>query len=288
MLSMTGFGRATVVADGRRFVVEVRSVNNRGIDVKVRARDLEAACEIEIVRAVRAAVERGSVIVSVREETGASATVNLERARSVYTTLEALREELKLPGPVDLATVGIFLATPGAAADSGATLRWEMLQPAAADALRALQAMRATEGAALAADLRRRLDRLREVVGAIADATRGLPSRAARRLEERLSVLAGQAGIDAGRMAQEVALLAEKLDVSEELVRLDAHLAQLAVLFGDASGTAIGRKMDFLIQEVGRELNTVGSKVQDAQVAALVVDGKAELEKIREQAQNIE
>jgi uncharacterized protein (TIGR00255 family) len=113
-----------------------------------------------------------------------------------------------------------------------------------------------------------------------------LPTRAARRLEERLTALAAEVSVDPARLAQEVALLAERLDVSEELVRLETHLRHLNELLEDSG--ASGRKMDFVIQEIGRELNTVGSKVQDADIAAQVIEGKAELEKIREQAQNIE
>jgi uncharacterized protein (TIGR00255 family) len=286
MNSMTGFGRASVAIASRRFVVEIRSVNNRGVDVKVRGREVDAACEIEIIRAVRAAVERGAIAVSVREEGGPTAVLNVERVRAVHASLEALRQELALPGAVDLQTVGAFLDA--GAADAGPGPTWDTLRPAVVEALAGLGAMRAREGRALAEDLRSRAGRLAAVVAAIATAARGLPTRASRRLQERLAALAGEVLLDPARLAQEIALLAERLDVSEELVRLETHLGHLGKLLDDAAGVASGRKMDFVIQEIGRELNTVGSKVQDAEVAALVIDGKAELEKIREQAQNIE
>jgi uncharacterized protein (TIGR00255 family) len=163
------------------------------------------------------------------------------------------------------------------------------VRPAVEQALQEMQTMRAREGAILAADLRQRLDRLRGLAARIAEAADSLPTRAARKLEERLAAAASNpAVLDPGRLAQEVAILAEKLDVSEELVRLRTHLDHLGELFSDAAPEAAGRKIDFLVQEVGREINTIGSKVQDAPIAALVVDGKAELEKLREQAQNIE
>jgi len=188
-----------------------------------------------------------------------------------------------LPQPVDLATVAAYFGTlPG---ESAAATSWPSLQPAVEEALRGLAATRAEEGQALLRDLRARLARLRGLVHTIAGAAAALPTRAARRLEERVAALTA-VPIEPARLAQEVALLAERLDVSEELVRLETHLGALARLF-EASG-ASGRKMDFVIQEIGRELNTVASKVQDAEVAGLVIDGKAELEKIREQAQNIE
>jgi uncharacterized protein (TIGR00255 family) len=284
MNSMTGFGRAAVAVGSRRFVVEVRSVNNRGVDVKVRGRELDAPCEIEIIRAVRATVERGAVSLSVREDGAAGATLYAERIRAVHGSLELVRQELGLPGAVDLATVAAFLGE--AAAEAGPALTWEAVQPAVNEALAGLVAMRAREGEALAGDLRTRLARLEETVRAIAAAAAGLPTRAARRLEERLAALSAEVSIDPARLAQEIALLAERLDVSEELVRLRTHLEHLKKLLEDRA--ASGRKMDFVIQEIGRELNTVGSKVQDADIAALVIEGKAELEKIREQAQNIE
>lgn len=285
MNSMTGFGRASVSSDQRTFVVEVRSVNHRGLDVKVRARDLDAAAEIEVVRAVKAAVERGSVVVSVREEGQGRAGVDAERIRQLYASLEALRQQLGLSGAVDLATVAAFLDDRG---DEGTGAEWNLLRPALAEALSGLQEMRAEEGRALAADLRARLERLRRTVGEIAGGAATLPTRAGRRLAERLATLASEA-IDPSRLAQEVALLAERLDVSEELVRLETHLAHLQRLIdGAGAAGAAGRKMDFVVQEIGRELNTVAAKVQDAELAALVIEAKAELEKIREQAQNVE
>jgi uncharacterized protein (TIGR00255 family) len=185
---------------------------------------------------------------------------------------------------VDLATVAAYLDQSGG--DGGPAVSWPALQPAVSEALAGLSDMRAREGLALGQDLAGRLERLRATVGSIKTASGALPTRAARRLQDRLAALAGEVSLDPARLAQEIALLAERLDVSEELVRLETHLQHLARLLEDSG--ASGRKMDFVIQEIGRELNTVGSKVQDAEIAGLVIEGKAELEKIREQAQNIE
>ena len=293
LLSMTGFGRGTAQAGERRLIVEIRSLNSRGSDVKVRDRDgdVPAAVETEIVRAVRAQVVRGTVSVTIREEgvETPEAFIDLAVVRQAHAVLEALRRELDLAQPVDLHTVAAFLAGPAARQVRGEDMTWEMVRPAVEQAVREMQAMRAREGAALSADLRQRLDRLHGLAAEIAQAAAGLPTRAARKLEERLAALAtSSAVLDPGRLAQEVVLLAEKLDVSEELVRLRTHLDRLGEIFAGAAPTAPGRKIDFLVQEVGREINTIGSKVQDAPVAALVVESKAELEKLREQAQNIE
>jgi uncharacterized protein (TIGR00255 family) len=287
ILSMTGFGRAVAEAGDKRLRVEIRSVNHRGLDLKIRTREPDAYCDAEIGRAVRAAVERGAVTVHIREESGAAtaAGVDEERVRAVHGVLERIRHEMRLQTPVDLATVAAFMTAAGGPDLAGEAL-WEVLRPGIATALDELRATRAREGAALADDVRSRIAHLKALVLEIRKAAAGLPDRFARRLEERLGALRGQPGFEPGRLTQEAALMAERLDVTEELVRLDTHLAHLSELAG-ADG-AVGRKLDFVIQEVGRELNTIGSKAQDAGVAALVIDGKAELEKLREQAQNIE
>jgi uncharacterized protein (TIGR00255 family) len=285
---MTGFGRATTdVESGQgRLRIEIRSVNHRGLDLKIRAPQPDAFCEAEIGRAVRAAVERGSVTVHIREEAAAArAGIDDGRARQVYAALEKLRAELGIAEPVGLPAVAAFMSTGAAGGLEGEAL-WEALRSGLERALAELVATRKREGAALTEDIRGRLALLRALVGRIGAAAATLPERFARRIEERLASLRGQPGFEPARIAQEAALMAERLDVSEELVRLETHLQHLDELVR-ASG-AVGRKLDFVVQEVGRELNTIGSKAQDAGVAGLVIDGKAELEKLREQAQNIE
>ncbi|HTA19001.1 MAG TPA: YicC/YloC family endoribonuclease [Polyangia bacterium] len=285
---MTGFGRATIDGDAvrGRLRVEIRSVNHRGLDLKVRAPQPDAFCEAEIGRAVRAAVERGSVTVHVREEAPAArAGIDETRVRQAHATLERLRGELGIAEPVGLTTIAAFMSTGGGGGLEGEAL-WEALRPGVDKALIELVATRKREGAALTEDIKGRLTRLAELVVQIRGAAAALPERFGKRLEERLAALREQPGFEPGRIAQETALMAERLDVSEELVRLDTHLGHLAELVR-APG-AVGRKVDFVVQEVGRELNTIGSKAQDAGVAGLVIDGKAELEKLREQAQNIE
>jgi len=288
MFSMTGFGRASVEVGDRRLRIEIRSVNHRGLDLKIRTREPDAFCDAEISRAVRAAVERGAVTVHVRDESPAgSAGIDEARLRAVHGVLERLRQELELDIPVDLATVGAFMTASSGSDIEGEAL-WEALRPGVAAALADLKETRAREGAALAEDLRARLGRLRELVAEIRGAAGGGSERFARRLEERLAGLRGQPGFEPARIAQEAALMAERLDISEELVRLGTHLAHLGEIVGATGEGAVGRKLDFVIQEVGRELNTIGSKAQDAAIGGLVIDGKVELEKLREQAQNIE
>jgi len=280
---MTGFGRGSVDAGQRRLRVEIRSVNHRGLDLKIRSGESDAFCDSEIARAVRAAIERGAVTVLIRDESAAaSAGIDEARVRALYGVLERLRQELKIAEPVTLGTVGAYLGASHGAALSGESL-WEVLRPAVEAALDELTAMRAREGAALAADLGARRSRLGELTATLRARAATLPEKFAQRLHERL---AGQTGIEPGRLAQEVALMAERLDVTEELVRLETHLGHLGEIL--KSSGAVGRKLDFVVQEIGRELNTVASKAQDAEMAAVVIDAKAELEKLREQAQNVE
>ncbi len=294
IISMTGFGRASAGLRARTVSLEVRSLNHRGLDVKVRAHDLRLApeIEIEILRTVRTRITRGSVAINVADEglTGTGGGVDVARVRQIHAALDGVRRELGLPIPVDLATVGQYLggsrATP--AAELPASV-WPELATALGAALDGLVAMRAQEGAAIVADLRGRLANLRGLVDKITGLAAAVPGRAARRLEERLAVLAAATpAIDPSRLAHEVAVLAERLDVSEEIARLRAHFEHLGSLLDGHSKDAPGRRIDFLAQEVGRELNTLGGKIQDATIAALVIDAKAELEKLREQAQNIE
>jgi uncharacterized protein (TIGR00255 family) len=303
MMSMTGFGRATAVtvAGGtatstgtagrqRRVVVEVRSVNHRNLDVKVRGRTVDAACEVEIIRAVRAAVARGSVQVTVEEEADSHAAGGpLERMRAAYGALEALRAELKVEAPVSLDTVAAFLRLERERGLEG-SIGFAEVEPALNEALRGLAATRSVEGNALAVELRARAVALGKIVTSLRAITAPLAERAQKRLVERLAAAAAAISLDPARLAQEAALLADRLDVSEELARLETHRARLDGLLagGQEPGASLGRTLDFLLQELGRELNTIGAKSQDAEVASLVIAGKAELEKIREQAQNIE
>jgi uncharacterized protein (TIGR00255 family) len=280
---MTGFGRGSVDAGERRLRVEIRSVNHRGLDLKIRSSESDAFCDSEIARAVRAAVERGAVTVLIRDESAAaSAGIDEARVKALYGVLEQLRQELKIDEPVTLRTVGAYLGASHGSALSGETL-WELLRPAVVAALKELTAMRAREGAALAVDLEARRVHLGEMAVSLRSRAGTLPEKFAQRLQERL---AGQTAIEPARLAQEVALMAERLDVTEELVRLETHLGHLGEILKGKG--AVGRKLDFVVQEIGRELNTVASKAQDAEMAAVVIDAKAELEKLREQAQNVE
>ena len=289
---MTGYGRGVVERADHRATVDVRAVNHRFLDLKLRGAAVDPALEDAIGARVRAVVERGAVVVSVQLARGAGPSViqiDGDAAERTHRALAGLAARLGVPGP-DLALV---LSQPGVvvAADAGqdeaeaATARAAAL--AALDAaLVQLNAMRDAEGAALAAELGHRLDELVATRAQIAVLAASVPHHLARRLAERIKRITEEVGADPARIAQEVAVLADRADVTEELVRLASHLDQVRALLG-APG-AIGRRFDFLVQEIGRELNTIGAKAATAEISTAIVAGKTSLEKVREQVQNVE
>jgi uncharacterized protein (TIGR00255 family) len=293
MRSMTGYGRGVADHGDARATVDVRAVNHRFLDLKLRGAQLPAALEDAIGARVRGAIERGAVAVAVNLARGgggaAAMRIDAEAADRAYRVLAKLAGRLALPGP-DLALV---LAQPGVvtgddALDDGAaaTAVSTCVLGALDSALAQLGAMRAAEGAALAVELRARLDELVAVRGQVAALAGSVPQLLARRLLERVKRLTDEIGVDPARIAQEIAIHADRADITEELVRLASHLDQARALV-DGPG-ATGRRLDFLVQEIGRELNTIGSKSTTAEITTTIVGAKATLEKVREQIQNVE
>jgi uncharacterized protein (TIGR00255 family) len=289
---MTGYGRGTCEVAGRRLVVELRSLNHRFLEVKLRLPWSDAALEMNVTQLLRSRLDRGVVSVSVRDEGGGLAQevrADLELARAYAHALGEIRDALGLSAPVSLDLVA---AQPGVLS-VGESLPesealWGALKPGLVDALAALVEARAREGAALAADLQARTSTLDRIAAELQALTRDAPDQYRRRLRDRLerALTPGEPPIDPQRLAQEVAILADKVDVAEELMRLTTHLAEVRRLIAQ-EGPA-GRRLDFLTQELNREINTIGSKSQSAPVGARVVDAKAELERLREQIQNVE
>lgn len=289
---MTGYGRGIAESDGRRAVVEVRAVNHRFVDLKLRGATLDPVIEDKLSQRVRAVVERGSVTVTVRLEAGEGAsavTIDTRAAQRLHAELVELARSLGIAPTISLETL---CAQPGVVIQrdlSGDLDAVTAAVMAAFDAAgSALVSMRESEGAALRRDLESRIDRLAELSEAVAVGVTLTPEDARKKLEERIGkLLAGsRIEVDAARLAQEIAILADKLDITEELVRLRSHFDQFRALAGDRG--AVGRRLDFLVQELGREFNTIASKSSSADIARLVVEAKAELEKIREQVQNVE
>ena len=293
--SMTGYGAAEVEAQTGRWWVEVRSTNHRFLEVVVRLpRDL-GALEDRVRAAVAGRVRRGRVEVLVREEaTGRarSVTVDTELARQYAQALETLRRELGIQDSLNLAAL---LALPEVVrleeVRPDVELAWQALRTGLDQALDSLVRMREAEGAHLAEDLAARVARVEEWVEEVSRRAEELPRVYAQRLRERVAELVRALGVerppDEARLAMEVAAFAERCDVREELVRLRSHLHQARALL-HASDGAVGRKLEFLLQEMQREVNTVGSKAGDLDVTRAVLEMKSELEAMREQVQNVE
>jgi uncharacterized protein (TIGR00255 family) len=290
MQSMTGYGSGRAALGEGQLVLDLRTVNHRFLDVRVRLPSRIQGRTPTVERVIRARLERGRVDVTARLEgqTLPQPTLDLERARAVYAELAALREELNPEEPVPLSLLSSVpdLFTVDRTIDEAALDR--SLEQAAGAACDAVMAMRDKEGDALAAELRSRLSDLGAGVGALKIAVPEMLEARRTRLRDRLDVLlAGVNGeLEPSRLEQEIALLADRTDVAEELVRLDSHRDQMLELI-ENSGAPVGKSIDFLLQEMAREANTIGSKVQDATMTTHVIALKACIEQMREQAQNV-
>jgi uncharacterized protein (TIGR00255 family) len=287
--SMTGFGAAAGEAAGRSLRIEVRAVNHRHLQVKMRLAAELVGLESEIDALVRKRLRRGMVNLTAqieRASRGIEQSIDVAAAERYREVLAELSLRFGGGGAIPVETV---LALPGviaAPADQEITDAKPVLKLVAA-ALDELEALRAAEGAAIAADLRRNAATIAKLVARVGKRMPKVVREHQAQLQKRVADLLGDAaGVDPKDLAREVALLADRLDVSEEVERLKCHLEQFE-RFVERGGDA-GRKLDFLVQEIFREANTIGSKCSDAQVAHLVVDVKTHIERLREQAQNVE
>ena len=291
--SMTGYGRARETRNGRDITVEVRSVNNRYLDCSVKMPRAYIFAEDAVKSAVQRSVSRGKVDVFITVESlGAEesvVSVNEPLARAYIAALERLQElgDGAVKGKyaaTDLARLPDVITVTKAEEDLEALSA--DLVAVAEDALRAHTAMRLTEGERLAADILGRLDTIEAITARVEARSPQTVAEYREKLLSRMQEVLQSASVDEARILTEAAIFADKVAVDEETVRLRSHLGQLReMLRGDVP---VGRKLDFLIQEVNRESNTIGSKCSDLQIARDVVELKAEIEKIREQVQNIE
>jgi uncharacterized protein (TIGR00255 family) len=291
--SMTGFGRAE--ATGAAFVVtvEARSLNHRHLDIALRLPAALATLEGDARRLVQSRLERGRVEITVLLSPvggGPASDVRLNRplARRYLEAARALGRELRLPREKMLVWLlerpGVVQVQEVTPPDGAAV--WPLLGQALEAALDALSARRATEGAALAVELRSLQAALGEAVSLMAARAPQAAVRRGERLRDRLRALLGEAPVDEGRIATEMAVWAQKTDVTEELARLRAHLDEFGLMLD--KGGPVGRAFDFLIQELGREVNTVASKSDDLELSQATLAAKSHLEKMREQVQNLE
>lgn len=289
-LSMTGFGAAEGPVAGGRLRVEIRTVNHRYFNLALKTPQDLAHIEAELREALRRDFDRGHVAVSVRwseyPERRAALSVDMDRAREVAARLLEVRDALALPGDVDLQLVvrqPDVLVTRTA---EESPVEWTAVEPVVRQAAAACLAMRRREGQVLAGELGHRLDQLEAGRKAVAELAPGRMTRERDRLRAAVVALLDGRPVDDARLAQELAFLADKLDITEELVRFDAHLAACRQALG--ADAPAGKQLGFLAQELGREVNTMGSKANDAGITQQVIAMKGELEKFREQLENLE
>jgi len=290
MKSMTGYGAAQGRVGDVQLGVELRSVNHRNLDLKISAPREYARWESDLRHAISDAIERGRVEIYVsRNATAGARAIALQKdvAAAYVRAWRDLKREFSLAGDVDLALLqgrAELFQPRSDAADLGAEI--DAVKGLLERALAAHARERAREGKHLAQDMRARARALGAIAGKLEARAKTLAPRLRDRLQTRLQDLLGKEGVELPRLAQEAAVLADRADVTEELVRLKSHLESLTALTNDTA--PVGKRIDFLLQEVQRELNTVGSKSSDLDTTRLVLDGKAEVEKLREQVQNVE
>jgi uncharacterized protein (TIGR00255 family) len=285
--SMTGFGKG----EGGGYVVEMRSVNHKFLDVAPRLPKSLSALEGRLKKAIGERFSRGRIDVFVTsggsEEGPKALKLDLQAAKQYIELLSELKSQFDLPGEIDIDMVGSLkdiIIIQEEAGDLEAA--WSALEAALSEALNALERMRAEEGANLDADIRNRSLTISLGLDEVAKRSPEVVKEYQAKLKERVEKLAQGIELDGERLAQEAALMADRCDVTEEVVRGRSHLAQLHKMLNE--GGPVGRKLDFLIQEINRELNTIGSKSSDFEITKRVIEMKSEMEKIREQVQNIE
>ncbi|MDO9558338.1 MAG: YicC/YloC family endoribonuclease [Syntrophales bacterium] len=291
--SMTGYGRAEAILDGQKMVVEIKSLNHRFLEISLRIPASLSALEMEIKKKIAEPLLRGKIEATIRRdaqgstENGHFLALNLPLAQNYYNLLTQLKQSLNLKDDIRLEMIAaqkdVFLPVEPS---QDMTALWQRLAMVLDEALAGLMDMRRREGEILVRDLSARLDLMALLLNGIEAKTPRVVLEYQRRLTDRVREMTSGLMIDEARLSQEVAIFAEKSDITEEIVRFRSHLGQFQEMLN--SEDAIGRKVDFLIQEMNREVNTLGSKSSDADISRQVIEIKSELAKLREQVQNLE
>ena len=289
--SMTGFGRGEGEITLGKMAVECRSINHRYCDINLKLPKRLNPLEARIKEVIRSGVARGRVDVSIKFDAAGEGKVqlevDLELAEQYYKALLALGERFGIRDGVTLELLAgakdLIVAKEGG---EDVEPYWQEMVPILKQSLEDMDRMKRAEGETLARDLQQRLDRISTLLGEIRSKFPSSLKGYQERFGERVRLLLNGSELDPSRLQQEVALWAERMDITEEMVRAESHLKQFRAFFG--SQEPVGRKMDFLLQEIHREANTISSKANEAEISQRIVEVKSELEKIREQVQNIE
>jgi len=291
--SMTGYGRAESLLEDKKLVVEIKSFNHRYLEVSLRLPGILLPLELEIRKKIGGRLSRGRIEATIRmdsesgSENGSRFELNLPLIRNYYELLVKLKEEFNLKGEITLEMMAGFKdAFVPPEAGKNLVGMWERIEKVLDEAITDLIKMREKEGEVIYRDLISRIDAIRECLEAIMLRAPQVVMEYQKRLASRVKELTSGITIDEFRWSQEVAIMAEKTDITEESIRLKSHISQFCDLIN--SDEVVGRKVDFLLQEMVREVNTIGSKGCDADISRRVVEIKSELAKLREQVQNLE
>jgi uncharacterized protein (TIGR00255 family) len=291
--SMTGYGRARGENHAAAIGVEVRCVNGRFFRMFAKLPPFLTCFEARLEKLVRASVRRGNIDLYLRYEPiarGGAASFDLSAVQYYREQLEQLRRQLGLAGEI---SIELLANLPGSLRNDDLSEEeteqlWPLVERVTTEALERVDEMRVVEGKALAEDLTARCERIRELLGAIRARVPAALEGYCERLHQRINGLLARAGVEitASDLAREVALFTERSDISEELARLDSHLEQFHKTVAEAADA--GRRLEFLAQEIHREANTMGGKANDAELSKLIIEIKAEVDKIKEQVPNVE
>lgn len=291
--SMTGYGRTESILNGRKYTVEIKSLNHRYLEIALRIPNVLSPLEFEVKKKISGRFTRGRLEINIRADSEYDSLsdgryeLNIPVIMNYYELLVQMKETLKLKEEITLSMMAGFrdafvLKEPG----TDASVFWQELEGVLDTAIDAVLEMRKKEGDNICHDLTLRMELIGESLNAIALRAPQIIIEYQKRLSERIKELTGGVVLDEMRLSQEIAIMAEKSDVTEEIVRFKSHILQFSDLL--KSSDATGRNIDFLIQEMIREINTIGSKSSDAEISRRVIDIKSELAKIREQVQNVE
>jgi len=289
--SMTGYGKNEITLESGRIIVEIRSVNHRYSEIFVKLPRTLLALENDVRKSVAKRLKRGKIEIYIQQEgligAGSLPVVNIPLAKAYYEAFAKMKDSLGLYDAIPLSLIAAQkdLMITDESANHVESLR-EAIANAVKEAVANLDSMRLREGIILLEDLQKRRASLSGLIMRITELAPAVVAQNAAKLKTRVLQLAGDSGVDEQRLAQEIAFMADRCDITEELVRFNCHLKQLDETL--ELNEPVGRKLDFLLQELNREVNTIGSKANDAEITSFIVELKAELEKIREQVQNIE
>jgi len=288
--SMTGYGVGKVKAEDGECLVEIKSLNNKYCDINIKNNFQSLEIEQKIEKLIKERVLRGKINIIIKVENYGLAEekiiLNEDVADSCYKNLKTLKEKYRLKDEIGIDSMlkfkDIFTIVKG----EESVKIWPLIEKAMNLALDSLLKMRGREGKVLIADIRKRIKKIQKLIDRIEKYSKSSPLDYKDKFLSKIKKLTEGLNVDEGRIELEAAIFAEKTDITEEITRLKSHLIQFDDLLN--SEESVGRKMDFLTQEINREVNTIGSKTNDIEVTSLVVLVKSELEKIREQARNIE